>query len=77
MSLTGSDLLLSTEEALEYLKISRPTLLKYIREGRIKAIRGEKGWQILESDLYRFVKGEENPAGLFKSQIRQPRQLHT
>ena len=77
MSLTESDLLLTMDEAINYLKVSRPTLLKYIHEGRIKAFRGEKGWKILESDLYRFVKGEENPEGLRTLQIRQPRQLQT
>jgi excisionase family DNA binding protein len=59
MHLLEKDLVLTTEEATEYLKISKPTFLKYIRVGRIKAIKAGKGWRVLQSELYRFLKGEE------------------
>jgi hypothetical protein len=36
MSLIEKDIVLTTDEAIEYLKISKPTFLKYIRLGRIK-----------------------------------------
>lgn len=61
MSLKEKDDVLTTDEAIEYLKVSKPTLLKYIRLGRIKAIKAGKGWRILQSELYRFLKGEEWP----------------
>jgi excisionase family DNA binding protein len=57
MSLTERDLVLTTEEATQYLRISKPTFLKYIRVGRIKAIKAGKGWRILQSELYRFLNG--------------------
>jgi excisionase family DNA binding protein len=60
MSLTEGDLVLTTEEAMEYLKVSKPTFLKYIRVGRIRAIKAGKGWRILQSELTRFLKGELN-----------------
>ena len=60
MSLIEKDLVLTTDEAIEYLKISKPTFLKYIRLGRIKAIKAGKGWRILQSELIRFLKGEPN-----------------
>ena len=60
MSLMERDVVLTTEEAIEYLKISKPTFLKYIRLGKIKAIKAGKGWRVLESELYRFLKGEMN-----------------
>ncbi|MDP3016257.1 MAG: helix-turn-helix domain-containing protein [Deltaproteobacteria bacterium] len=60
MPITERDVVLTTDEAIEYLKISKPTFLKYIRLGRIKAIKAGKGWRILQSELYRFLKGEEN-----------------
>lgn len=60
MSLMERDGMLTTDEAIEYLKISKPTFLKYIRLGRIKAIKAGKGWRILQSELYRFLKGELN-----------------
>lgn len=58
MPITERDVVLTTDEAIEYLKISKPTFLKYIRLGRIKAIKAGKGWRILQSELYRFLKGE-------------------
>ena len=58
MSLIERDSVLTTDEAMEYLKISKPTFLKYIRVGRIRAIKAGKGWRILQSELYRFLNGE-------------------
>jgi excisionase family DNA binding protein len=58
MSLMEKDVVLTTDEAIEYLKISKPTFLKYIRVGRIRAIKAGKGWRILQSELNRFLRGE-------------------
>jgi excisionase family DNA binding protein len=51
------DEVLTTDEAIRYLKISRPTFLKYIHIGRIRAARAGNGWRVLESELYRFLRG--------------------
>ncbi|MGZ3494940.1 MAG: helix-turn-helix domain-containing protein [Syntrophales bacterium] len=48
---------LTSDEAIEYLRISKPTFLEYIRQGRIRAVRAGKGWRILQSELNRFLKG--------------------
>jgi excisionase family DNA binding protein len=58
MSLMDKDAVLTTEEATGYLKISKPTYLKYIRLGRIRAIKAGKGWRVLQSELNRFLRGE-------------------
>jgi excisionase family DNA binding protein len=58
MYLMEKDEVFTTEEAIQYLKISKPTFLKYIRLGRIKAIKAGKGWRVLQSELIRFLKGE-------------------
>jgi len=58
MSAMESDLVLTSDEAIEYLRISKPTFLKYIRFGRIRAIKAGKGWRVLQSELYRFLKGK-------------------
>jgi excisionase family DNA binding protein len=47
----------TTDEAIEYLKISKPTYLKYIHTGRIRAIKAGNGWRVLRSELLRFLKG--------------------
>ncbi len=54
---------LTSDEAIGYLRISKPTFLKYIHVGRIRAIKAGKGWRILQSELDRFLKGEKNFEG--------------
>ncbi len=49
------DLVLTTNEAIQYLKISKPTYLKYIRLGKIKAVKAGSGWRVHQSELYRFL----------------------
>ena len=52
------DTVLTTEEACGYLRISRPTYLKYLYTGRIKGTKAGKGWKVLKSELNQFLKGE-------------------
>ena len=56
MSLIDNDVVLTTKEATQYLKISKPTYIKYIRLGRIKAVKAGSGWRVHQSELYRFLK---------------------
>jgi excisionase family DNA binding protein len=56
MPSTDKDVVLTTEEAVQYLKISKPTYRKYIRLGRIKAIKAGSGWRVHQSELHRFLK---------------------
>ncbi len=56
MSLMNKDAVLTTTEAIRYLRISKPTYLKYIRLGRIKAVKAGKGWKVHQSELHRFLK---------------------
>ena len=50
-----NDTVLTTKEATEYLRISRVTLLKYIRLGRVNAVKAGRGWKIYRSELLRFL----------------------
>jgi excisionase family DNA binding protein len=52
------DQVLTTDQAIEYLKISKPTFLKYIHAGKIRAVKAGKGWRILESELHKFLAGK-------------------
>ncbi len=52
-------IVLTTEEACHYLRISRPTYLKYIYTGKIRGAKAGKGWKVLKSELDRFLKGED------------------
>jgi len=55
----GEDTVLITREACDYLRISRPTYVKYLQLGRIKATKAGKGWRVLKTELDRFLKGEK------------------
>jgi len=72
MSIARRDAVLTTDEAMEYLKISKPTFLKYIHIGRIKAIKAGKGWRILQSELNRFLRGEVAPQHVDSGHFGQP-----
>jgi excisionase family DNA binding protein len=50
---------LITREACDYLRISRPTYIKYLSAGRIKATKAGNGWRVLKSELDRFLKAEK------------------
>ena len=58
MSLVEEDSVLTSDEAIQFLKISKRTFLKYVRVGRIRATKAGHGWRILQSELYRFVQGK-------------------
>jgi excisionase family DNA binding protein len=58
MSIMENELVLTTDEAAQYLKISKPTLLNHIRQKKLKAIKVGRNWRILQSEIYRFLKGE-------------------
>jgi len=51
------DAVLITQEACDYLRISRPTFVKYLHAGRIKGTKVGKGWRVLKSELDRFIEG--------------------
>ena len=49
---------LITTEACNYLRISRPTYVKYLVTGKIKGTKAGKGWKVLKAELDRFLKGD-------------------
>lgn len=60
MSAMKDDNILTTDEAAQYLKISKATLLNHIHQRKIKAIKVGRSWRILQSELYQFLKGGES-----------------
>jgi excisionase family DNA binding protein len=51
------DIFLNTEEACNFLRITEPTLRKYVNAGRIKKYkRGERGNFYKKSDLIKFLE---------------------
>lgn len=49
----------NTSEACDYLRISRPTFLKLIATGRIRAQKLGKGWKVRNAELERFLLAGE------------------
>jgi excisionase family DNA binding protein len=56
--LNGQDDIFTTEEACRYLKVSRPTYMKCIASGKIRAKKVGRGWRALKSELNRFLCAE-------------------
>lgn len=47
------------KEIAKKLKLNIGTVYKWIREGRLKAVKLGDVWRISESELNRLLKGEE------------------
>ena len=56
MSFKDKDVVLTTKEAIKYLKISKPTFLKYVRLGKIRAVKIGNSWRVHQSELHRFLR---------------------
>jgi excisionase family DNA binding protein len=50
---------LDTSEACRYLRISRPTFLKYIATGKIRAKKIGRGWKVLETEIERYLLAQQ------------------
>ena len=57
-SIADENLIFNTRKACTYLKISRPTYLKYIAAGKIKAQKIGNRWKVRKTELDRFVRGD-------------------
>ncbi len=57
MSTETENTVMTTQEACHYLRISRPTYLKYLYMGKIRGVKVGKGWKVLKSELDTFLKG--------------------
>lgn len=59
MSLLDEDVVYTTREAIKYLKISKPTFLKFVRSGKIGAVKVGNVWRVHKSELFRFLNVKE------------------
>ena len=50
---------LDTSEACRYLRISRPTFLKCVAAGKIRAKKIGRGWKVLETELERYMLAQQ------------------
>ncbi len=50
---------LTVNEVAERLKLHPATIAKYVREGRIPALKFGRVWRIREKELFKFLKKAE------------------
>ena len=51
--------LLDMEQAIALLKTSRPTFYRWLRSGKIKAMKVGRQWRFYREDIERFLRGQE------------------
>ena len=54
----AQDEVLTTTEAMKYVKTSRQTIIKLIRERKLKANKVGSNYRLLKRDLDNFIRGE-------------------
>lgn len=47
----------NAREACQYMGVSRPTLIRLIAGGKIRAQKIGRGWRILRAEIDRFLRG--------------------
>jgi excisionase family DNA binding protein len=57
VSVYAAEAVFTAHEACHYISISRPTLIKLITDGKIRAQKIGRGWRILRAEIDRFLRG--------------------
>jgi len=55
--------LLRPEEVAELLQVSRRTVVRWLKEGRLKGVRVGRLWRVREEDLEMFLRLEREANG--------------
>ena len=69
MSKEIENTVMTTREACHYLRISRPTYLKYLYMGKIRGVKVGKGWKVLKSELDTFLKGNYDFSSYYENTL--------
>jgi len=48
--------MLDADQAMEFLKTSRPTFYRWLKAGRIQGFKAGKQWRFYKSDLIQFME---------------------
>lgn len=48
----------TAQEAAEFMKVHINTITRWIKEGKIKAVKVDRHWRIRRSELERILDGE-------------------
>lgn len=55
INMSQQEEILTTREVMQYLKITRPTVFKLIKEGKLKASKVGRDYRFLKSEIDRFL----------------------
>jgi len=73
---TPSEEVLTFQAAVAFLKTSKPTLYRWIAEGKVKAFKAGRQWRFYRRDLIKFLEYEEpTTAGIDLPAVRQAIQI--
>jgi len=53
-------MLLTPKEVAEKLRVSEQTVLRWLRNGKLKGVKAGRLWRIREEDLQEFIKEGNN-----------------
>lgn len=53
----AAEAVLTAHEACRYMGISRPTFIRLIIDGKMRAQKIGRGWRILRAEIERFLRG--------------------
>ena len=53
----STDDMLTIQEAADYLTTSRPTLYRWLREGKVKGMKVGRQWRFRKEELQQFLEG--------------------
>ena len=54
----GKDEIMTLTELQKYLRITKPTAIKILKEKKISANKVGGQWRILKSEVYKYLRGE-------------------
>jgi excisionase family DNA binding protein len=53
------DEVLTTKEVMDRLKVTRPTVIKLYKQGKIRAVKVGRDYRFIRADVEKFIYGDE------------------
>ena len=63
--------MLDADQAMEFLKTSRPTFYRWLKAGRIQGFKVGKQWRFYKSDLVEFLESAGTDFVLHKNELKE------
>jgi excisionase family DNA binding protein len=63
--------ILNLDEAVIFLKTSKPTFYRWLGQGRIKGFKMGREWRFYKSDLISYMESSDQETELYKKELRR------